>query len=92
MNWPCSFLAVLVHFFLEKGLERSVSTIAPPPMPATVSKPIPRLFSLILIFFAGPTCSCGCYCKYKSIMHFVFNLANCSGKYSLFSVSCNRRF
>ena len=36
----------------------SVSTIAPP-MTATVSKPIPRLFSLILIFFASPTCSCG---------------------------------
>ena len=39
-------------------------------MPATVSKPIPRLFSPILNVFAGPTCSCGCYCKCKSIMHF----------------------
>ena len=30
MNWPCSFLAVLVQVFLGKGLERSVSTLAPP--------------------------------------------------------------
>ena len=38
-------------------------------MPAMVSKPTQCLFSLILIFFAGPTCSCGRYCKCKSIMH-----------------------
>ena len=43
-----------------------------PPMPATVSKPIPRLFSLILIFFAVTAySSCGCYYKFKSITHFV---------------------
>ena len=51
-------------------LQSSVSTIAPP-MPATVSKPIPRLFSVKLYFFADPThSSCGWYCEYKSIPHF----------------------
>ena len=41
-------------------------------MPATVSKPIPRLFSPILIFFADPASSCRSYRKCKSIMHFFF--------------------
>ena len=50
------------------------------------------IFSLIFFFVAGPTCSCGCYCKRKSIMILFFNMAACSGKYSLFSVSCNLRF
>ena len=60
-------------------------------MTATFSKLILRFSSLIL-FFAGPTCSWGYYCKYKSITHFIFGLAACSGDYSLFSGSCNRRF
>ena len=64
---------------------------SPPPMPATVSKPIPCLSSLIH-FFSGPTCPCGCFSKCKSIAHFFFKMAASSGEYSLFSGSCNRRF
>ena len=44
-----------------------------PPMPATVSKSITRLSSLIF-FFAGPTSLCGRYCKCKSITHFFFSI------------------
>ena len=43
-------------------------------MPATVSKSITPLFSLILFFFASPTFSCGYYCNCKSIMHFFFSI------------------
>ena len=52
---------------------------SPPCQRRLVSKPIPpRFFPLILIFFAGPTCSsCGCYCECKSFMHLFFNLAAC---------------
>ena len=47
-----------------------VATIPPPPplMPATVSEPIPCVFSLILIFLAYPTCNCKC----RSITNFGF--------------------
>ena len=55
----------------EDVLLPSVSTIARP-IPATVSKPIPRFFFLILILFAGSTCAFGCYYKCEYIMHFVF--------------------
>ena len=47
---------------------------SPPPMPAMVSKPIARHFSPTLFFFAGPTCSCGSYCKFKAITHFFFSV------------------
>ena len=62
-----------------------VATTPPPPpfMPATVSEPIPCLFSLILIFLADPTC----YCKCRRITHLVFQLAGCSGEYSISSGS-----
>ena len=45
------------------GVPSSVSTIAPP-MPATVSKPSPRLSPSIFFVFVSPTCSsCGCLKK-----------------------------
>ena len=58
--------------FHKESSSRRVFLRPPPPlpMPATVSKPIPRLFSLIFFFVADPTYSCGCYCKYKSITIF----------------------
>ena len=60
-------------------------------MSATVSKPIPRLFSLVRLFLAGPTYSCGSYVSLSRILF--FNLTACNGKYSSsFSCSCNRRF
>ena len=62
-------------------------------MPATISKPILHLFSPILIFLlVRPVHHHVDVITCKSITHFFFNLAACSGEYSLFSGSCNRQF
>ena len=59
------------HALLSR-LGGSISTVAPP-MPATVSKPIPA-FSLLFVVFAGSTCLCACCFKCKSITHLFFSL------------------
>ena len=65
---------------------------SPPPMPATVSKPIPRFFSHILIFLLVRPVHVDVIVN-ASLSYFFFpNLAACSGKYSSFSVPCYRRF
>ena len=87
------FVLLGFAFFVFVLSLKSVSTIAPPNASddfKTDSAPfLPHSY-----FFAGPTCSssCGCYCTCKSITHFFFNLAACSGEYSLFCGSCNRQF
>ena len=62
-----------------------------PPNASDGLKPIPRLFYLFF-FFSDPTCSCWCYCEFKSPTHIFFNFAPCSGEYYLLFGSCNRRF
>ena len=69
----------------------TVSIIAPP-MLATVSKPIPRLFSLIFFFLLVRPVHVDIIVNASLSCILFFNLAACSGKYSLFYVSCNRRF
>ena len=60
----------------------SVSTIAPP-MPAMILKPVPRLFSLILFYFSGPTCVHEDVIVNTSLSSILFfDLAACSGEYS----------
>ena len=61
-------------------------------MPATVSKPIPRHFSLIIIFLLiRPVHHVDVVVKFKSMTHLFFNLATCGGEYYLCSGLCNRR-
>ena len=68
----------------EEVHDESVSTIAPPPCQRQFQARF-RVFSpSFLSFFAGPTCSCACFYKCKSIPHLFFNLAACSGEYSSF--------
>ena len=64
----------------------------PPSMPATVSKPIPRLFSLILIFLLVRPVYEDVIVNTSLSRIFFFDLAACSGEYGLFYGSCNRRF
>ena len=70
----------MTYFFISAGMKSDrhmvlkipfsiFSTIAPPLASdgfETDSAP----FSLIVLLFAGPTCSCGCYYEYKSITGF----------------------
>ena len=75
----------------EDVLLPSVSTIAPP-MPTTVSKPIPRFSPSLLFFWLIRPVQLDVIVNASLSCILFFNLAACSGKYSLFYVSCNRRF
>ena len=62
----------------------------PPPMPATVSKPIPR-HSFLLLLLVRPLHE-NVIVNTSLSRIFFFDLAACNGKYSLFSGSCNGWF
>ena len=75
----------------KRRIGQSVFTIPPPPCQRRFQNRF-RAFSHDFFFCWSDLFMWMVYCKCKSITHFAFNLAACSGEYSLFSGPCNRRF